>query len=281
MNLYLIDAFAKLGKSQKEVIEDLGKSQPYVSALMSGKKIVGKDIAKELADLYGFDEGSILTGKMLNIPNSEEEDNFEDEQKNYLQSERNKYNISLSDISEKTQIPLSKLKQYEDNKKISNKHLNILEQFFENLENQQYSHNDISEYEEPENGKYIPLLPLSAVGGSLYGFSGSINNYDCEKIISPINNGELAITITGDSMHPEYPNGSQVIIKKINERAFIDWGNVFVLDTCNGVIIKKVLPSENTNKIKCESINAKYPSFEVNLSDIYGFYKVLLCLSRK
>ena len=33
---------------------------------MNGKKIVGKDIAKQLANLYGFDEGAILTGEMLN-----------------------------------------------------------------------------------------------------------------------------------------------------------------------------------------------------------------------
>lgn len=62
VNSYLIDEFEKLGKSQKEIIKDLGKSQPYVSALMSGKKQVGRDVAKVLSDLYGFDELSILKG---------------------------------------------------------------------------------------------------------------------------------------------------------------------------------------------------------------------------
>ncbi|BBQ09302.1 S24 family peptidase [Elizabethkingia anophelis] len=61
VNSYLAEAFEKLGRKQKDVISDLGKSQPYVSALMSGKKIVGKDIAKLLNELYGFDEGKILT----------------------------------------------------------------------------------------------------------------------------------------------------------------------------------------------------------------------------
>lgn len=68
INHYLIYAFKKLGKNQQDVILDLGNSQPYVSALMNGKKKVGKDVAKKLKDLYGFDELATLTG---NIPNSE------------------------------------------------------------------------------------------------------------------------------------------------------------------------------------------------------------------
>ncbi len=62
MNEYLREAFSELGKTQKEIIEDLGKSQPYVSALMNGKKDVGKDVAYKLTELYGFDYASILRG---------------------------------------------------------------------------------------------------------------------------------------------------------------------------------------------------------------------------
>lgn len=65
INKYLINAFKELGKSQVEIIKDLKKSQPYVSALMNGKKEVGGTVAKQLSDLYGFDIGSILTGEML------------------------------------------------------------------------------------------------------------------------------------------------------------------------------------------------------------------------
>lgn len=65
INNYLLNAFKALGKTQSEIIKDLNKSQPYVSALINGKKKVGKEIAKQLAELYGFDEGSILTGEAL------------------------------------------------------------------------------------------------------------------------------------------------------------------------------------------------------------------------
>lgn len=72
-NNYLREAFKNLKKSQTDVISDLKKSQPYVSALMNGKKQVGKGIAKQLSILYGFHEGSILTGGVEQVSELSEE----------------------------------------------------------------------------------------------------------------------------------------------------------------------------------------------------------------
>ena len=129
----------------------------------------------------------------------------------------------------------------------------------------------------------VPLLPISAQGGSLNDFVVSVSLQDCEKIISPINGADIAITISGDSMADEYPNGSIVLAKRINERAFIDWGKVYVLDTCNGVVVKALTPSEKENCIRCVSINPApiYAPFEVALNDIYGVYRVMLCMAKK
>ena len=130
---------------------------------------------------------------------------------------------------------------------------------------------------------YIPLLPISAQGGSLNDFIVSVKDSDCERIVSPIKGADFAMTVAGDSMSPEYPSGSQILIKKINERAFIDWGKVYVLDTCNGSVIKRVFPADDKDprKVKCVSINPDYPPFEVSLEDVYGVYRVLLSMSVK
>jgi hypothetical protein len=130
---------------------------------------------------------------------------------------------------------------------------------------------------------YIPLLPIAAQGGSLNDFIVSVKDSDCEKIISPIKGADWAITVSGESMSPEYPNGSQILIKKIDEKAFIDWGKVYVLDTCNGSVIKILAPSEREGYVKCFSINPdpKYASFEIAFEHIYGIYKVMLCMSVK
>ena len=127
----------------------------------------------------------------------------------------------------------------------------------------------------------IPLLPISAQGGSLNDFVTSVDVTECEMIISPIKGADYAITVSGESMSPEYPSGSQVLIKKINERAFIDWGRVYVLDTCNGTVVKRLFPAETPGSVLCKSINPEYPPFEVSLEDVYGVYRVLMCMSMK
>lgn len=128
----------------------------------------------------------------------------------------------------------------------------------------------------------VPLLPIYAKGGTLDEFSRSIMEDDCEKVLSPIKGAELAITVCGDSMSPDYPSGCHILIKKIEERAFIDWGKVFVLDTINGTIIKKLMPvSDDPSKIRCISINPEYPPYEISLEYVRGIYRVLMCMSLK
>lgn len=129
----------------------------------------------------------------------------------------------------------------------------------------------------------VPLLPLYAQGGPLNDFVESIREIDCEKVISPIAGADFAITITGDSMAPEYPSGSRILIKRIDEKAFIEWGRVYVLDTMNGTVVKEVRKGDSDDEVMCYSLNPdpKFQPFAVKLSNIFGFYKVMLCLSLK
>lgn len=143
--------------------------------------------------------------------------------------------------------------------------------------------NDRPTVQEEEEHILVPLLPISAQGGSLNDFVTSVNVKECEKVISPVKGADIAITISGDSMADEYPSGSIVLAKRINERAFIDWGKVYVLDTCNGVVVKTLTPSQKEDCVRCVSINPNpiYAPFEVALNDIYGVYRVLLCMAMK
>lgn len=127
----------------------------------------------------------------------------------------------------------------------------------------------------------VPLVPVSALAGSLNDFSLSVKRDDCETVISPIKDIDMAIKISGDSMEPEYPSDSQVFVKKVNERAFLEWGRVYVLNTCNGIVIKRLMPTNDPNTVLCESTNPKYPPFEVNLENVNGVYRVIMCMSFK
>ena len=135
--------------------------------------------------------------------------------------------------------------------------------------------------QEDVHGTVVPLLPILAHGGKLTDFECSISRYECEKVVSPIDGVDLAITISGDSMAPEYPSGSSVLIKKVNEKAFIEWGKVYVLDTCNGTIIKQLMPHDNPSYVKCVSLNSAYPPFDLSLSYVHAIYRVLLCMAMK
>jgi SOS-response transcriptional repressor LexA len=127
----------------------------------------------------------------------------------------------------------------------------------------------------------LPVIPTEAMAGTLGEFADSVHLYDCERMISPIKGADYAIKVCGDSMTPEIPNGSQILIKKIYEEEFVEWGKIFCLDTKNGAVIKRVYPTENPEVVECRSVNPDYPPFKVNTKSIFGWYRVLMVLSMK
>lgn len=127
----------------------------------------------------------------------------------------------------------------------------------------------------------LPVIPTEAMAGTLGEFAESVQAYDCERMISPIKGVDYAIKVCGDSMSPEIPNGSQILIKKIYEEEFVEWGKIFCLDTKNGAVIKRVYPTDDPEVVECRSINPGYPPFKVNVRHINGWYRVLMVLALK
>lgn len=130
----------------------------------------------------------------------------------------------------------------------------------------------------------IRLLPISAYGGTLNNFIVSVKDSDCERVISPVKAADFAITVAGDSMAPEFPNGCQILIKKIDESAFLEWGKVYVLDTCNGTVIKILNKSDREGYVRCTSINpdqARYAAFDIPEAAIFGVYRVIFVMAIK
>jgi SOS-response transcriptional repressor LexA len=136
---------------------------------------------------------------------------------------------------------------------------------------------DIASPAQPQES--LPVIPTKAMAGTLGEFADQIKEYDCERMISPIKGADYAIKVCGDSMTPDIPNGSTILIKKIFEEEFIEWGKVFCLDTRNGAVIKRLYPTENPEVVECRSINPEYPPFRVNVKNINGWYRVLMVLS--
>lgn len=120
---------------------------------------------------------------------------------------------------------------------------------------------------------YVPLLPIEAMAGTLQGFSEGVDLYNCRKIKSPVKGADWAIQISGDSMEPDYRNGSYLFIKKLTGGMMM-WGHTMVVDTLDGVVVKQIFPLSE-DFIEARSINPKYPPFQIERSIILGFYRVL------
>lgn len=130
-------------------------------------------------------------------------------------------------------------------------------------------------------GYTIPIFPNASRGGSLCDVNDGHTEQECERIVSPIKGATMAMYVYGDSMEPEYPSGSLILLKKINPNMFVEWGCVYVLDTENGAICKKISKGHNEDYVLCESINERYQSFEVRLDAIRGWWRVLMNMSMK
>ena len=127
----------------------------------------------------------------------------------------------------------------------------------------------------------LPVIPVEAMAGTLVQFFEQVKEYDCERMVSPIKGADYAIKIYGDSMSPEYPSGSVCLIKKVDEKQFIEWGKVYVLDTDNGAVIKKIRKTDRDNVVECVSINPNFQSFTIDTSFVHGWYRVLMVMSVK
>lgn len=127
----------------------------------------------------------------------------------------------------------------------------------------------------------VLILPWEAKGGLIGDFVDGIQQYQCERIVSPIRGADYAMQVVGDSMSPDYPSGSIILIKRIDEAIFVEWGKVYVLDTPNGAVIKRVRKTDDPNLVECISINPNYQPFTVDCRHINGWYRVLMVMAAK
>lgn len=106
----------------------------------------------------------------------------------------------------------------------------------------------------------IPLIPLDAVAGFPAESGGGVRLEDCERYVIPEfeNKGaNFLIQVSGDSMVPLYYSGDLLACRKITDIRFFQWGTVYVLETSQGVLVKRVQESvDHADSILCVSENS-------------------------
>ena len=105
-----------------------------------------------------------------------------------------------------------------------------------------------------------PLIPLDAVAGFPAESGGGVRLEDCERYVIPEfeNKGaNFLIRVSGDSMVPLYYSGDLLACRKITDIRFFQWGTVYVLETSQGVLVKRVQESiDHADSILCVSENS-------------------------
>ena len=125
----------------------------------------------------------------------------------------------------------------------------------------------------------IPLIPVNAIGGYSSGGvhvleSDIIDYYYIPDFIKLGVN--FLIVLKGTSMSPTYMPGDLLACMQISTKAFIRWGSVYVLDTTQGPIVKRIYSGKSEDYLECVSDNLEmYPSYQIQTKEINQMYLVV------
>lgn len=116
----------------------------------------------------------------------------------------------------------------------------------------------------------IPLIPINAMAGA-FTEDQQIMEYECERFIIPSFKGaDFLIGVKGSSMYPRYNSGDIVACKRLNlQDIFFQWNKVYVLDTDQGPLIKRIKPGTDKDHVTIVSDNKEYEPFELAIDHIY------------
>ncbi len=137
--------------------------------------------------------------------------------------------------------------------------------------------NAIHSLNEPSTHYGIPLIPIDAMAG--FGTGGvQVMDYDTQKYVVPEFtelNVDFMIRVKGSSMYPKYNSGDLVACKKlVLSDIFFQWNKVYVLDTDQGALIKRIKKGSEDNLL-IVSDNPAYEPYELHLSKIHAIAIVL------
>jgi len=125
-------------------------------------------------------------------------------------------------------------------------------------------------------GEGIPLIPVEAMAGALTS-EQTVLEYDCERYVIPaFKDADFLIQVKGSSMFPHYASGDIVACRRVPlSDLFFQWGKVYVIDTTQGALIKRIKPGKKDHTILMVSDNPEYDPFELSRDAINGIALVI------
>lgn len=274
------DLMAYKGLNISDTAKSVGITQPNLSSMLAGKRPIGDNVLNKFVLAFNVNKKWLVSGDgdML--------------QKDSII----KFDVSKTKFEEQLEKMISTINYVPS---VSTPNLyklldNILkgvpkeqvEDVFKNSKSLQEFYDIIGEKKhEPipfdrtrivtEKTETRPRIPYTAVAGTLTSAVEGVTSDLCEQIprITAFPNYDFTIIIKGNSMEPKYEGGDEVACKRVDSTSFIQWGKVHVMDTAQGIIIKRVY--EDGEKIRCTSYNPEYPDFSICKNEIYSMSLVV------
>ena len=118
----------------------------------------------------------------------------------------------------------------------------------------------------------IPLIPFEALAGFPSTDNIGVAFADCEQYVVPefmARGADCLVRVSGSSMYPKYSNGDILACRIVRDILFFQWGKVYVIDSSQGLLVKRIEQSPREDFITLVSDNReRYKPFEIPVSDI-------------
>ena len=128
------------------------------------------------------------------------------------------------------------------------------------------------------SGLGVPLIPIDAMAGYGQGET-TVLDYETSRYMVPEFEElhvDFMISVKGSSMYPKYNSGDIVACKKLSlNDIFFQWNKVYVLDTTQGALIKRIKKGSDKDHILLVSDNLSYDPFEIHLNKIRAISLVI------
>lgn len=140
----------------------------------------------------------------------------------------------------------------------------------------QGSSKSFKSYPKPaKESKNIPLIGIEAMAGIGKGEFSVLEQDLTYYNIPELSRANFIIKVSGSSMYPKYSSGDLLACIYVSDTTFIQFGKVYVMDTGQGAVVKRLFKSQQPNHYLCQSDNPEYPSFDISLESIRALALVI------
>ena len=277
INDRFLDVLKYYNYSGYKISQETNISQSQITHIKSYRNKVSDDVMEELLKKFPeINKDWLLTGNgSMLVPQIEEvvpeEEEEEDDLVLFLRDERKGYDITLTDIHEKTRIPVKVLKEAQNGiSELPDKYRKHLSKYMNEV--REYLQNEsIGKPKGIPTGYYYPEIYAKA------GFDITTFNSEMQRVpvyIPNFSKDVIFINVYGDSMYPKYKAGDVIGIKPV-DFLYLVFGHPYVVVFDNGdVNIKYVRRGSDNEHVNLESENPKYDPREYPLKIIRAFYAV-------